>query len=413
MARELMMLSQAMMAALFVCCLYQGFYTLLTLVKKPHYPAPACQRRYAVLICARNEQAVLPQLLESIRAQDYPGGADVYVAADNCTDATAAVARAGGATCFERFDREQIGKGYALDYLLHRIWALGRRYDGYFVFDADNLLQPDFLRQMDAAFGPECPIVTGYRNSKNYRGWIAGGYALCFIREARYLNAARMMLGTSCTVTGTGFLVSEQILREAGGWPWHLLCEDFQFSAEQILAGRRIGYCANAEFFDEQPETLAASIPQRMRWCKGFMQVLTRYGFSMARGALRGNFACADVLLCNMPMILFSALSLIFAAASSLLAGHPAALLGTVAMMAAGSYLSLLGMGALACATEWKHIHASAGQKVLSCFTFPLYMATYLPIALAACFAKVGWTPVRHTVQMDLGQLKARGRKTA
>ncbi len=413
MAREFMMLSQAMMAALFVCCLYQGFYTLLTLVKKPRYPAAECRRRYAVLICARNEQAVLPELLRSIRAQDYPGGADVYVAADNCTDATAAVARAEGAVCFERFDQRQVGKGYALDFLLHRIWALGRRYDGYFVFDADNLLKPDFIRRMDAAFGPDCPIVTGYRNSKNYRGWIAGGYALCFIREARYLNAARMMLGTSCTVTGTGFLVSEEVLRQAGGWPWHLLCEDFQFSAEQILAGRRIGYCADAEFFDEQPESLAASIPQRMRWCKGFMQVVNRYGFAMARAALRGNFACADILLCNMPMILCSALSLLFAAAASILSGHPAAILSTVGTMAAGSYCSLLAMGTLAGITEWKHIHASAGQKIASFFTFPLYMATYLPIALAACFAKVGWTPVRHTVTVNLEQVQARSRKTA
>lgn len=413
MAREFLMLSQAMMAALFVCCLYQGFYTLLTLLKKPRYPAAECRRRYAVLICARNEEAVLPELLKSIRAQDYPGGADVYVAADNCTDATAAAARAGGAVCFERFDRSHIGKGYALDYLLHRIWALGRRYDGYFVFDADNLLKPDFIRRMDAAFSPACPIVTGYRNSKNYKGWIAAGYALCFIREARYLNAARMMLGTSCTVTGTGFLVSEQILRAAGGWPWHLLCEDFQFSAEQILAGRRIGYCADAEFFDEQPQTLAASIPQRMRWCKGFMQVVNRYGFAMAKNALRGNFACADILLCNMPMILFSALSLLFAAAASILSGHPAALLSTVGTMALGSYCSLLGMGALAGITEWKHIHAPAGQKIVSFFTFPLYMATYLPIALAACFARVGWTPVRHTVTVSLEQVQARSRKTA
>ena len=150
-----------------------------------------------------------------------------------------------------------------------------------------------------------------------------------------------------------------------------------------------------------------------MRWCKGFMQVVSRYGAAMARSALRGNFACADILLCNMPMILFSALSLLFAAAASILSGHPAALLSTAATMAAGSYCSLLGMGMLAGITEWKHIHASIGQKLASFFTFPLYMATYLPIALAACFAKVGWTPVRHTVTVNLDQLQARGRKTA
>ena len=81
----------------------------------------------------------------------------MYVAADNCTDGTAEAARQAGATVFERQNKQLVGKGYALDFLLKKIWALGKHYDGYFVFDADNLLRPDFVRRMDGVFGPRVP----------------------------------------------------------------------------------------------------------------------------------------------------------------------------------------------------------------------------------------------------------------
>lgn len=405
MADTLLLISRLCMMALGVCCAYQGLYALLTLMKKPKWNPGKGENRYAVLVCARNEEAVLPQLLESIRAQDYPGGVDMYVAADNCTDGTAEAARQAGATVFERQNKQLVGKGYALDFLLKKIWALGKHYDGYFVFDADNLLRPDFVRRMDGVFGSECPVVTSYRNSKNYAGWIASGYALCFLREARYMNAPRMMLKTSCNVTGTGFVVSEEILKEAGGWPWHLLCEDLQFSVDQILAGRRIGYCPQAEFFDEQPTDYAASVKQRMRWCKGFLQVLGSRGGRMVKGALRGSWACADILLSYMPILLCTALSLCFAGLAALAAGSWSLLGLSVLQLIAGAYVSLLGMGILTGITEWKNLRATTAQKLASLVTFPLFMATYLPVGLMACFKKVEWAPIRHSAAVSIRQV--------
>ena len=402
MANTLILLSRLCMAALAVCCAYQGFYALLTIIKKPKWQPGTGERRYAALVCARNEEAVLPQLIENLLAQDYAGTLDVYVAADNCTDDTARLARKAGAIVFERQNKQLVGKGYALDFLLKNIWGTGAHYDGYFVFDADNLLRPDFVSKMDGVFGEECPVVTSYRNSKNYNGWIASGYALCFLREARYMNAARMMLGTSCNVTGTGFVVSEEILKEAGGWPWHLLCEDLEFSTEQIMAGRRIGYCPEAEFFDEQPTDYSASVKQRMRWCKGFLQVLTAKGGKMALGALKGNWACADILLSYMPLVLCTFLSLLFAALGAAVAGSWLVLGTAVLQLLIGSYVSLLGMGILTGVTEWKSIRATTGQKLLSFVTFPMFMATYLPIGLQSCVSKVEWAPIRHTGAVSL-----------
>ena len=102
--------------------------------------------RFAVVSCARNEEAVIGQLLDSLQNQRYPRECfDLFVIADNCTDDTAAVARKHGAIVLERQDKGHIGKGYALRWAFERIigrW--GDRYDAVVLFDADNLADPDF-----------------------------------------------------------------------------------------------------------------------------------------------------------------------------------------------------------------------------------------------------------------------------
>ena len=407
MAYILLSISRFWLLLMGLCCAYQLGYTLLSLVKTPRWKPGAGTNRYAVLICARNEAAVLPKLLESLRAQDYPGVLDLYVAADNCTDDTARLARKGGATVFERHDLVHVGKGYALNFLLHRIWAEGKHYDGYLLFDADNLARPDFVRRLDGVFGPECPVVAGYRNTKNYRGWVAAGQGLCFIREVRFLNCPRTLLGFSGNVTGTGFLVSEEILRTAGGWPWHCLCEDLEFSTVQMIAGRRIAYCPQAEYFDEQPATLSQSVRQRLRWCKGFLQVMASRGAGLGRAALRGSWSCADLLISRIAPVLFNLLALGFAAVGAALAGGPVLVLAALGRILACGYLSMLVMAALTTCTEWKRIQAPAVWMLAGIFTFPLYMATYLPIALVACVRRVEWTPVAHTRAVSLNQLDA------
>lgn len=160
-----------------LCYAYQFLYIPVALAPKKKKTVQAPLRRYAILISARNEESVIAQLLDSISQQDYPADLIVpFVVADNCTDATARVARDAGAVVYERFNKQQVGKGYALNYLIQQIRdAWGDEYfDGYFVFDADNLLQPDYISQMNNVFGDPYQIVTSYRNSKNFGdNWIS------------------------------------------------------------------------------------------------------------------------------------------------------------------------------------------------------------------------------------------------
>ena len=376
-------------------------------------PSEAPCNRYAVLVCARNEQNVIGPLLDSIRAQDYPGRLEVFVAADNCTDATAAVARGHGATVYERTDSSRVGKGYALAWLLEKMRQRGHMaFDGYFVFDADNLLRQDYIRQMDRTFRAGYPIVTSYRNSKNFAdNWISAGYALWFLREAEYLNHARALCGTGCAVSGTGFLFSGQVLRQLGGWRFFLLTEDIQFSVEAALHGLKVGYCPDAVFFDEQPTEFAQSWRQRLRWSRGYLQVFGRYGGRLLSGALHGSAVCADLLLSILPAVVLSLAGGAVQLAQAVLglvsgSGLWQALLPLLRGLG-GTYLMLLALGALTVCSQWKQIAARPAQKLRYTVTFPLFMLTYLPVSVASLFGRVEWKPIHHGVSMPPEQLTA------
>lgn len=405
------------LALLFALCYaYQFVYLAVPFVKKDRPHGPVRYHRYAVLISARNEEAVIGHLLESIRRQDYPASLlTTFVVADNCTDATARVARDHGAVVYERFNRLAVGKGYALDFLLQHIRRdYDGEFEGFFVFDADNLLEPDYITQMNRTFSDGHEIVTSYRNSKNYGdSWVSAGYALWFLREAEYLNHARMLLGTSCGVSGTGFLFSRRVLEKHGGWRFHLLTEDIEFTVASVLAGERVGYCKDAVLYDEQPVTFRQSCRQRMRWARGYLQVFRAYGRRLLRGIGRKNgLACFDMTMSIMPAMILTVFGLcinVGAAILGILAGQNAwTAVWSVLEMLAHTYFLMLFLGALTTATEWRQIHTSAVKKLLYTFTFPLFMLTYIPISFAALFKKVEWKPIEHKVSISLSEIQGR-----
>ena len=362
----------------FVCYTYQFLYIPVPWLRKARPHGPAKDNRYAVLICARNEQRVIGDLIASLRGQTYPQG------------------------LLSLFVLEHLEQDYP------------QGFDGYFVFDADNILAPNYVEAMNRTFSDGHDIVTSYRNSKNYGdNWISAGYALWFLRESRYLNHARFLLGTSCAVSGTGFLVSRRVLEETGPWPFHLLTEDIQFSVDQVTRGRKIAFCPDAVLYDEQPTTFRQSWNQRLRWSKGYLQVFRGYGARLLRGAARGSFSCYDMAAAIMPAFVLSATAIVCNVTAAILgAVHGEDLtiaLWSVGQMLLNMYLTLFVLGAITTVTEWKRIHTKAVKKILYAFTFPLFMFTYIPISFAALFSKGEWKPIEHRV--SAASLRGRGRE--
>lgn len=409
------------LGALFtVCFLYQGVFFLVGILRGEVRLPPAKRRhRYAFFIAAHNEEAVIANLVRSIKEQDYPSELiDIFVVADACTDDTARVAREAGAIVYERNDLARKGKSWVMDYGFDRILnEYPGRYEAFFIFDADNLLSRDYVSIMNDAFDQGYLALTSYRNSKNYgSSWISSAYATWFLREARFLNNARMICGTSCAVSGSGFLVSAKIIEGMHGWDFHTLTEDIQFSTFCAIHGVRIGY-APAEFYDEQPVTFAASWKQRMRWTKGFYQVFFTYGSQLVKSfAILRRFAAYDLFMTVAPGNLLSLISVLvnvtFLIVGSLSHGFLATdrelamCFGSIAMTFGSMYLTFFVLGLLTTVFERRHIHCPSRLRVFAnLFTFPLFMFTYIPITVAALFLKVDWVPTQHGVSVTLDQV--------
>ncbi len=405
-----------------LCYAHQVFYVFYTLVKKPkQYPATDRTNRYAVLICARDEGNVLGYLLDSIQKQDYPAAlVDVYVCADNCTDNTAAVARAQGAFVLERHDEAHIGKGYALDALLQHIYAEHGTdaYEAYIIVDADNLMDEHYITEMDKCCSAGHRIVAGYRNSKNFgHNWLASSYAFWFYHEARQLNNARTLLGVGGAVSGTGFLVHKDIFKRQGGWIHHCLIEDVEFSVDNLLHGEKVVYCHDAMVYDEHPTCFAQSWRQRLRWSKGYHQVIRHYACKLLRAVFTGKaprFSCFDLLMNIAPAYILTTLTvfvnIIFLILCLILtpARLPAMLL-TIAGSLVGGYAIMFFSSFFSNITERDRIHGTTGQRIIGMLTFPIFMMTFVLVGIAALFTpRVQWKPIRHTCAVSVDEVTKR-----
>ncbi|MBQ3225872.1 MAG: glycosyltransferase family 2 protein [Clostridia bacterium] len=406
-------------AVIFILCVgYQFIYIFVPFMKGGKKLSPKKMNKYAVLIPARNEEKVIPHLIASIKGQTYPSELiDIFVIADNCTDNTAQVSMEAGAFhVYQRENKELIGKGYALDYTLAKIREdyPDNDYEGYFVFDADNLLDERYIEEMNTMFSNGHRIITSYRNTKNYgTSWVSAGCSLWYLRESRFLNHPRTLLNTSCAISGTGFLVHREILEKVGGWKFFLLTEDIEFTLHHVLEGECIAYCDKAVLYDEQPVKFSQSWRQRMRWTKGSMQVTRKYFFKMVKGIFTGKgFACFDLAVATMiPLILTilgfgvyvlaSVLGLIFFREDMMIVVK--SLLETFV----NSYFMLLGIGAVTTVSEWTKIFAPMKKKIAYTFTFPFFMLSYIPITVVALFSKnVTWKPIVHSQVKTLDDVR-------
>ena len=389
---------------------YQILYYFVSLfVRKKEKDYEFSYHNYAILICARNEEAVIADLLQSLNNQSYPTDRfHVFVMADNCSDDTAKIARNNGATVYIRYNDRLVGKGYALEELLKNIERdYGDVFDGYMVFDADNILKEDYIEQMNISYCQGNRIIAGYINSKNYdSNWISAGYSLFLLKKNRYLNNARYLLGLSCAINGTGFLFDKKL---TGNWNYHTLTEDIELSVDQACRHNRIAYCDKAVLYDEQPVSFRQSFYQRLRWAKGYLQVIRKYTSSLLKGIFEGDFSCYDMLNTILSAYGYSMLSILISiiefAMLVYLGINIIPYVRTILTGLSKAYLVIYAAGLLTTITEWNNIKASSFHKILYTFTFPLFLATYIPIAFYALFARVTWVPIKHSLSVNRANL--------
>lgn len=402
------------------------------------------QHKYAILIAARNEDKVIGHLLDSIHAQDYPSELiTVFVVADNCNenDHTAEIASSKGAVCYKRIDTEHRTKGFALQYLvkcIDRDYGVSS-FEGYFIFDADNLLKEDFVSRMNESFDAGEKIVTAYRNTKNFGdNWISASYGIHWLRTIRFEHRARSFFHLATRIQGTGFLFSNEIIKN--GWNYTSLTEDRAFCADAVANGYKISFNNQAEFFDEQPVDIKIAMRQRIRWAKGHLQAFTETGgklFShifVTHGAankkeasskgisvneipvkkqfinnLRLRFMSYDMLTIVFPRALISSINKILKIILKsvlFIAGALSLTLGSV-LLSLISYFSSSVLAAYVYFAERKRITKIKWyKKIWFCLTFPIFDIIGNIAILIALFIKVEWKPIPHNKSIGLKEIK-------
>lgn len=286
MARAAVTLAAGGLAAL------TGYLLLLTGAALAGGPAPPPagpgRRRFALLVPAHDEETTIGRLLASAGALAYPRDRfDVYVVADNCTDRTAEVARAGGALVEERFDPRARGKGYALRWLLGRLRERGARYDVYVVIDADTVLAPDLLTRLDARFEAGSHVVQVYYTVLNVGESPLAALRWAALAALHYLRPlGRTRLGLSCGLKGNGMAFAGPVL-ERLGWSWFTLAEDVEFHLALVEAGYRVEFAPETTVLADMPVTFAQATSQNERWERGRLEMLRGRGLRLLLDGLR------------------------------------------------------------------------------------------------------------------------------
>ena len=379
---------------------------LFALRRPKPYAVCAPRTRFACLIAARNEEAVVGELVKSLRTQDYPNALyDIYVIPNNCTDDTETAALAAGARIFRCFEQVTC-KGDALHEAA--AWLLPQGYDAFCVFDADNVADAQFLARMNDAFCAGAQVCKGAMRVKNpYDSWLTGCYGLYFTLFDTFFSRARMSCGLSAKLVGTGFAVHRAVLERLGGWNTSTIAEDAEFSAQCASRGIRVCFVPGALTYDEAPDCFSVSLRQRRRWCSGIMDVAEKMDAALV-SALRGGAplrALDALLIVNAPFLqVLSLLPLLLTGISALVQGTLTALAWTGALSLAAAALGTMAFAALL-AVLGGYRDRRVVRTVLG---FPLFMAAWLPLQAVSLVCRTRrWQPIAHTRAIHAESLRA------
>ena len=323
-------IQQALIWIITIYWIYQliiSVCSLITLKEKPLLVNK--NHKFLAIIPAHNEEAVVGNLIESLQKQNYPKDKlDIVVIADNCTDKTKDVAESYGVKIFERHEEDPAKrtKGDALSLFLNTLLADPKMdYDAFCVFDADNIVDSNFISAMNKHLCQGEEVVQGYRDIKNPTdSWIASGYAIFYWTMNRFYHLARYNAGLSPLINGTGFMVKFDAIRPTG-WNTNTLTEDIEFSLKRIIQGKKLGWATDAIVYDEQPVKFKPSWSQRSRWTIGHIQCLFEYTKPLAKAASTNktlmNFDGLLYMLGSIPMFVITILLLVLNAISYLFNG--------------------------------------------------------------------------------------------
>lgn len=376
----------------FVYGIYFVSYTFSLFKKNPRMIGHhASKHKIAVFIAARNEESVIKTLIESLSKQNYPKKLyDIIVIPNNCTDHTEEEAKAAGAKIFHCTGSVK-NKGQVLNQAFS-YYVPRKEYDAYLIFDADNVVNENYIRRMNDALCEGYLVATGKREAKNpYDTYLSGNYTVFYLIQNVFFNQTRMNLGHSSSINGTGFIIHESYLEKYGYEP-KSLTEDMELMAYCAEHRVKIGYVSDAVTYDEQPTTFVTSWKQRKRWVVGNYQCLVWHFKSLIYSiVVHQNREALDALL-----VYLSPVCQFLSIFSVILGFFVVPLIPYLLSLGIGAillYLGAIGICFLAVSYEGKKPKRFMGGLL----TFPIFVLTWLPLNIIYLFKKdQNWEHIKH-----------------
>ena len=398
----------------FVLTIYASYFTLISLFsllpqKKRGKFQP--KHKFAAIIAARNEELVIGNLIDSLQKQKYPKELfDIIVIPNNCTDGTKQVAISRGAKVFDCKGVIK-SKGDALCEFFDFVLKNDDKYDGFCIFDADNVVSEDFLSEMNNAMCRGVRIGQGYRDSKNpYDTFISSCYSIYYYMINRFYNRARSALNLSAMINGSGFMVSADVIKKQGGWHTRTMTEDIEFTTLCVLSGEKVQWIPDAVIYDEQPLTLEQSWKQRKRWSTGLIQNFELYSSKLFKNAItQKNISSFDLMMFFITpvlQILYLASIILTILLTLLYVKHDyfpqTDVYYRLFLSIDFSYFMSFAMAFVVVLLEKK----KTSKMLKGILTFWLFIISWLPINILCIFKKqTQWDQIKHTRVVEIDEL--------
>ncbi len=356
---------------------------------------------FCVLIPARDESKVIEGLLKSLTLS--VNMQDVYVIVEDMSDKTVDICKKYNATVILRTTKKQ-RKGYALDEAIKQI----KDYNLYFIFDADNIVDKNFFKEMKKTYEAGYDIGVGYRNCKNGNdNIISACSSLTFSMINTLGNDFRNKHNSNVIVSGTGFYIKGSWIKKWKGYPFHTLTEDYELSLYSILNNMTSYYNDKAIFYDEQPTKYKQTIKQRVRWIKGYFEARKKYiplivkdmklnkqnygsKYSVCLGVRAFIYIVIGVLLYLLKNIIMLFINLF---------NNKSIFIPLISLILIVLSIYIIMMIITIKMIKKDKLDLNYKMKIKTIFYNPIYLTTYVYCALKALFTKqVVWDKIEHKV---------------
>lgn len=392
-----------------ISMLYFAYFIVIALgifKKKKEKTIEDKKNNFAIVIAARNEEAVIGNLINSLKQQNYPKeNYEIYVVINNCTDNTEELAKDAGANIILCTDKVK-SKGEVLRFAFSKL-KKEKDIDAYAIFDADNIVHKEFLSKMNDSLNMGYSVVQGFRDTKNISdSWLSCSYAIMYYIQNLFLNKARYNLGKSAFINGTGFVIKKEVV-DKNGYDPKTLTEDIEFVAICAVNDIKIAFNDEAITYDEQVNKFIPSLKQRKRWSVGNMECLREYFSQLIKiGFENKKFECFDIIIYYISIIIqiISCIASILAMII-LIINYKNLTINNIASTLIMSLCTYV-VGVFIRIFLLKKYNKTIKDNIGGILFFNLFILSWLPVNIACLFIKkCNWESIKHNRSIKIEEV--------